>query len=123
MTVAAIGLGGADHGPASWSRPGPSRAGPSGWSQLIAEALPRLRAAAGPGRVCGVGVSVPGTVDLATGRIGVAPNLGWEDVALRAMLEEALPGGVPVVVATTPTSRSSPSTSVATPATATTSSS
>jgi predicted NBD/HSP70 family sugar kinase len=43
-------------------------------------------------------VSVPGTVDRRTGRVGVAPNLGWEDAALGALLTEAAPAGVPVAV-------------------------
>lgn len=45
-------------------------------------------------RPVGIGVSVPGTVDRHTGRIGVAPNLGWHDVDVR----ELLPGTVPVMV-------------------------
>ena len=45
-----------------------------------------------------MGVSIPGTVDLVTGRVGVAPNLGWEDVPLGAMLAEVMPDDVPVVV-------------------------
>jgi predicted NBD/HSP70 family sugar kinase len=42
-------------------------------------------------RLSGIGVSVPGTVDLQTGRVGVAPNLGWEDVPLGDMLASAFP--------------------------------
>lgn len=98
VTVAAIGLGGMisarDVVPT-----GPEPTRPDQLVGLIAEALPRLRdMVPTPGRVCGVGVSVPGTVDLVTGRVAVAPNLGWEDVQLGAMLGEALPPGVPVVV-------------------------
>jgi predicted NBD/HSP70 family sugar kinase len=97
VTVAAVGLGGvisAREVVPTGSRP--SR--PERLVELIAEAIPRLQGTDPTlGRVCGVGVSVPGTVDLGTGRVGVAPNLGWEDVALGAMLEEALPAGVPVV--------------------------
>jgi predicted NBD/HSP70 family sugar kinase len=97
VTVAAVGLGGVIAARVvvpTGSRP--SR--PERLVELIAEAIPRLQGTdPSLGRVCGVGVSVPGTVDLGTGRVGVAPNLGWEDVALGAMLEEALPAGVPVV--------------------------
>jgi predicted NBD/HSP70 family sugar kinase len=98
VTVAAVGLGGvisAREVVATGSRP--SR--PEPLVELIAEAIPRLQGTDPTlGRICGVGVSVPGTVDLGTGRVGVAPNLGWEDVRLGAMLEAALPPGLPVVV-------------------------
>ncbi|HEX7739152.1 MAG TPA: ROK family transcriptional regulator [Marmoricola sp.] len=49
-------------------------------------------------RPCGLGVSVPGTVDRHTGRIGDAPNLGWRDVELAQMLAKEVPDGVPVVL-------------------------
>lgn len=45
---------------------------------------------------CGLGVSVPGTVDGRTGIIGDAPNLGWRDVDLGRMLAERAPASVPV---------------------------
>lgn len=38
----------------------------------------------------GVGVSVPGTVDHGDGRVRLAPNMGWTDVPLAALLEEAI---------------------------------
>lgn len=97
VTVAAIGLGGMISA-REVVPTGPEPHTPDQLVGVIAEAIPRLRELMGTGRVCGVGVSVPGTVDLGTGRVGVAPNLGWEDVQLGAMLEEALPPGVPVVV-------------------------
>jgi len=37
----------------------------------------------------GVAVGVPGLVDQTTGALLFAPNLGWRDVPLRAMLQEA----------------------------------
>ncbi len=43
-----------------------------------------------------VGIGAPGTVDAETGRILFAPNLRWEDVALKKILEKQL--GVPVFV-------------------------
>jgi len=46
--------------------------------------------------VLGVGVGTPGIVDL-DGRVLSAPNLGWSDVPLRAILEAA--SGLPVIVA------------------------
>lgn len=98
VTVAAVGLGGIISArEVVTTGPGPSR--PRELVDLIAEAIPRLRGAdATLGRVCGVGVSVPGTVDLVTGRVGVAPNLGWEDVGLGAMLKDTLSTDAPVVV-------------------------
>jgi glucokinase-like ROK family protein len=43
-----------------------------------------------------VGATLPGLVDAATGRVALAPNLGWNDVPMRDLLTAAL--GVPVVV-------------------------
>ncbi len=52
----------------------------------------------GAGRTAhGLGIGVAGQVDRATGRVRFAPNLGWRDVELKAMLEQAL--GMSVVVA------------------------
>lgn len=49
------------------------------------------------GRVLGVGVATPGPVDPWAGVVFTAPNLpGWQDVPLKAELEEAL--GLPAVV-------------------------
>jgi len=97
VTVAAIGLGGSIS-----SReviPTEREVSPAQLVGLIADALPRLHAGVGSsGRVCGVGVSVPGTVDLQTGRVGVAPNLGWEDVPLGDLLRDVVPEDAPVVI-------------------------
>lgn len=43
------------------------------------------------GTVAGVGVAVPGLVDTGSGRVTVAPNLGWEDVDLAAELRARVP--------------------------------
>jgi glucokinase len=43
-----------------------------------------------------VGIGAPGTVDAEAGRVLFAPNLQWEDVALKKTLEKQL--GVPVFV-------------------------
>ncbi|HEY8743524.1 MAG TPA: ROK family protein [Chloroflexota bacterium] len=43
-----------------------------------------------------VGIGVPGPVDPETGVVGTAPNLGWQDVPVRAILEREL--GVTVAV-------------------------
>lgn len=47
-------------------------------------------------QVRGVGLGAPGAVDSDTGLVMIAPNLGWEDVALRKELEARL--GLPVFV-------------------------
>ena len=53
-------------------------------------------------RVIGIGIGVPGGVDETTGFLHFAPNLGWRDVALGALLEAALAdselAGVPLFV-------------------------
>jgi predicted NBD/HSP70 family sugar kinase len=41
-------------------------------------------------RALGIGVGVPGTVDVRDGALRFAPNLGWHDVDLGARLREAL---------------------------------
>jgi predicted NBD/HSP70 family sugar kinase len=97
VTVAAIGLGGSITSRQVFpTRPDVT---PADLVELVADAVGRLSETIGAtSRVCGIGVSVPGTVDDSTGRVGVAPNLGWEDVFLGAMLSEAVPSGLPVVI-------------------------
>jgi glucokinase-like ROK family protein len=48
------------------------------------------------GRLQSVGVTVPGMVDTRSGVVAFAPNLGWNDVPVRALLQQAL--DLPVVV-------------------------
>jgi glucokinase len=43
-------------------------------------------------RVAAVGVGVPGPLDRSRSVVSVAPNLGWEDLAVRAELERRLSG-------------------------------
>jgi len=56
----------------------------------------------GAREVIGIGIGVPGGVDETTGFLHFAPNLGWRDVALGALLEGALVdsalAGVPLFV-------------------------
>ena len=47
-------------------------------------------------RLQAVGATLPGLVDSASGRVALAPNLGWSDVPVREMLATTF--GVPVVV-------------------------
>jgi len=60
--------------------------------QFVAELVPRVRKlmTARAGLTCeGIGVSLPGRVDLASKRLVFAPNLGWRDVDLKTPLEKA----------------------------------
>ncbi|MEP6817360.1 MAG: ROK family protein [Marmoricola sp.] len=98
VTVAAVGLGG-DILAREVLRTGEDATTPDVIARLVVDAIPRLRQAGCPeARPGGIGVSVPGTVDRRTGRVGVAPNLGWEDAPLGAMLAELAPDGIPVSV-------------------------
>ena len=65
--------------------------------QFVRELVPRLRnlIAMRPEITCeGIGVSLPGRVDLATQRLAFVPNLAWGDFDLKTPLEDAL--GLPV---------------------------
>ncbi len=60
--------------------------------QFIAELVPRVRKLMGTRPELtyeGVGVSLPGRVDLASKRLVFAPNLGWRDFDLKTPLEKA----------------------------------
>lgn len=48
-------------------------------------------------RVFGIGIGVPGLIDMARGHLLFAPNLGWEDVPIKALVEAVV--DVPVFVA------------------------
>jgi predicted NBD/HSP70 family sugar kinase len=99
VTIATVGLGGVIHSREVITT-GAAPSSPAELVRLLAETIPRLADSTGtPGRLCGLGVSVPGTVDLTTGRIGVAPNLGWEDVPFGKMLLDVVPDELAVVVA------------------------
>ncbi len=59
--------------------------------QFIAELVPRIRKLIKmrPEIACeGIGVSLPGRVDLASQRLVFAPNLGWSDFDLKTALEK-----------------------------------
>lgn len=67
--------------------------------QFVADIVPRLRnlMKMSPEITCeGIGVSLPGRVDLASQRLVFAPNLGWRSFDLKTPLEEAT--GLPVVL-------------------------
>jgi predicted NBD/HSP70 family sugar kinase len=61
--------------------------------KFVADVIPRLRKLmrTRPDITCeGIGVSLPGRVDLHTQRLAFAPNLGWRDFDLKVRLEKAL---------------------------------
>jgi predicted NBD/HSP70 family sugar kinase len=65
--------------------------------QFLAELVPRVRKLMNtrPELTCeGIGVSLPGRVDVATQQLVFAPNLGWRDFDLKTPLEKAT--GLPV---------------------------
>jgi glucokinase len=68
---------------------------PDGLVHLVAAALERLADEAG-GRLAAVGVGTPGPLDAARGVILHAPNQGWHDVPLAALLAARL--AVPVTI-------------------------
>jgi len=47
---------------------------------------------------CGMGVSVPGTVNRRTGQIDDAPNLGWRDVDLRGLMAGHFDARMPITL-------------------------
>lgn len=50
------------------------------------------------GKLLGLGLAMPGVVDAQSGSILLSLELGWKDVPLRAILEERVAGGLPVLV-------------------------
>jgi len=65
--------------------------------KFVADLIPRVRnlIRTRPEIICeGIGISLPGRVDLATKRLVFAPNLGWSDFDLKTPLEKAI--GLPV---------------------------
>ena len=73
-------------------------------AELIAELVARISrlitAHGATGRCEGVGVVVPGMVERATGRVLMAPQLGWRDVDIRDALAAGI--GLPVYIENAP---------------------
>jgi predicted NBD/HSP70 family sugar kinase len=96
VTIATIGIGGTvltrRDIPASGTAPTPQLV-----ARQVADVLHSPAAdISRPGPVA-IGVSVPGTVDRRDGTVGIAPNLGWRDVAFGRMIAEVAPP-VPVMI-------------------------
>lgn len=53
--------------------------------------------AAGPGKIAGIGIGVPGTLDIDEGIVLEAPNLGWKNVRVKERLEKEFSCSVSVV--------------------------
>jgi predicted NBD/HSP70 family sugar kinase len=72
----------------------PGERSPQRVASLIAEHVEHLlgQTAAGSGSwPVGVGISIPGTITRSDGRIGVSPNLDWQDLAFAEIVEQYLP--------------------------------
>jgi predicted NBD/HSP70 family sugar kinase len=95
ITTAAVGLGGTVLARRTTQTAG-GPASPERLAAIVAGAVTQLSSAART--MTGVAVSVPGTVDKRTGSVGVAPNLGWRDAPIGALLAESLGPDVPVAV-------------------------
>ncbi len=65
--------------------------GPASVVRRIAAEIPALLADAGVSnsRVLGLGIGVLGPVDVGTGMLSTSPELGWRDVPLRMLLQDA----------------------------------
>ncbi len=72
----------------------PLTSDPLASTRLMIESMRRMRAALPRQSIEGIGVALPGRVDLALQRLVFAPNLQWPDFDLKQMLEAEL--GLPV---------------------------
>jgi predicted NBD/HSP70 family sugar kinase len=99
IAVATVGLGGHVYNRVRVARPR-DRFSPEETVQDVAKlAGPLLDSLPSPHRLCGVGAAVAGITRRADGFVHLAPNLGWRDVPLAALLSEELAIGAPVAVA------------------------
>jgi predicted NBD/HSP70 family sugar kinase len=91
VVAAAVGIGGRVLARHVISAP-PGPVTPQEVADQIAQAVPRLNDDVGGGaRPVGIGISVPGTVQRLDDAVGLAPNLGWHDVALGDLMRDAVP--------------------------------
>lgn len=74
----------------------PSENRPDQVIEHIASALDQVRSRLGDRAILGLGVSLPGQVDVAWGVSGFAPNWNWHDVPFRRLLGERLRLSVPI---------------------------
>jgi len=74
----------------------PSENRPDQVIEHIASAMDQVRERLGDRAILGLGVSLPGQVDVAWGVSGFAPNWNWHDVPFRNLLGERLDLDVPI---------------------------
>lgn len=90
ITFAVISLGGSVHQRIRIDRPADARGVEATLVQLV-DLVEGAIAQAGRTRIVGVGISVAGIVRGEDGFVHLAPNLGWRDAPLGALLSERLP--------------------------------
>ncbi len=95
MDVARVGLGGLPLDRMSTSTP--SDPDPEVLLDTLMELVRSMLKTSGEdARLVGIGIAVPGVVTNAAGMVRFAPNLGWTDVPLSAMLSSRVGRRVPV---------------------------
>lgn len=100
VVVAVVELGGRVVGRLATEHDGPVSSDPRRLVREVGRLSRELLGALPPGSVLlGAGVAVAGIVERASGRVVLAPNLGWAEVPLAAMVGAELGGAVPVWVA------------------------
>ena len=98
VSAARVGLGGAVLERCAADQPAVLPT-PAGTVALVRELVEQLLRSAPQDDVCvGLGAGVAGLVRALDGTVRVAPNLGWQDVPLAALLREALDVPLPVSV-------------------------
>jgi len=99
IAAATIGIGGHVFDQGRIARPRGHRDPETTVGDIAELARPLLSGLPSGHRLVGVGAAVVGIVRRSDGFVHLAPNLGWADLPLGAVLEDALQLGVPVRVA------------------------
>lgn len=99
LAATLLGFGGATLAATRIDRPRATLSVEVTVAELAALAGPLLRQVPEPDRLVGVGVGVVGIVRREDGLVVTAPNLGWRDAPLGALIAEALGLEAPIVVA------------------------
>lgn len=99
VVIAAVGIGG-NVLARSVVQAGAEITDPVKIAQLVADLVRQVGAESGrPGHPCGIGVSIPGTIDRVSQRVAVAPNLEWRDVAFADLLADRIPTCAKILIA------------------------
>jgi predicted NBD/HSP70 family sugar kinase len=99
IAVATVGLGGHVYNRVRVARPRDRFSPEETVQDVVKLAEPLLDSLPAGHRLCGVGAAVAGITRRADGFVHLAPNLGWRDVPLAALLAEELDNGAAVDVA------------------------